>query len=368
MDANGKPAAGGAEPGSGAADPAPGAQTGLNPAAPSFVPAAAQPQAESSAAPASASAPPNGQLPRQQSAGQSTKLRQLSRKRSLDDVSLQEQASPSKRAALDRDAGISTGGASPGERASAERAENVQPSADRHGHVGASIANVGMEVEPSAGVEPKCTLNSAQAEPVELLPSEGPGSQPALDNDVLQAGATALTHQDQPAKASGLPHGVQPADGAEKASATGDAPQQGPSVSPAALTAEGAALPNGVQPAGGAALHAQPSVASEEGELIAEMQAREDTYEAQAATDPAAANERLKKWQAGQTQQKADVQGVCNPEPPEQEAGGADELEAELASLDGPAQPKAAQTDPAVASERRRKMQQQLQALSAQKV
>ena len=65
-------------------------------------------------------------------------------------------------------------------------------------------------------------------------------------------------------------------------------------------------------------------------------------------------------------QQKAEVEDSSKPGQPDQEAG-ADELENALEGLDSPAQPKQAHTDPAVASERRKKLQQQLQALNAQK-
>ena len=367
VDATGKPTADGPEPGSEALAPAPAAKTVLNPAAPDFVPGAGQPPADSSAALASASAIADGELPGQQ-AGEQTNVQRVSRKRSLDEASLQEQASPSKRAASTQDREFTAGRPDDVKKGPAESTGNAQPSADKHSLEGASTPATNMEVDPSAaipGTEPQCNGTTLQEEPMDTLPS-GVGMQAAQSHTVLPAGATALTNHVQPAGASDLANGLQPPVGVETAPAMPDALQQAPHTSSGALPAGCAAPPNGVQPAGASALRGQPSVASEEGELLAEMQALEDSYQPQAAADPAAASERLKKWQAGQVKQKAEVEGSCNPARPDQEAG-ADELEAELEDLGGPAQPKQAHTDPAVATERRKKLQQQLQALNGQK-
>ncbi len=367
VDANGQPAADAAEPGSGAAAPAPGAKTGLNPAAPNFVPGAAQAQADSSAAPALASADVARQLLNQPAAEQPDV--KVSRKRSSDDASLQGHSSPSKRAAPATCKEISSSGSRNTEPSSAGSAQPAQPPSKEQSHEGASIPGVDMEVEPSAATasaEPQSNGDIAQAEPMDTLPSAANGVQPDQSNSVLPAGATALTNHAQPSGASDLANGLPPAEGAETAPAVAGDRQQAPSTSSGAQAAGSAALPNGVQPGSAPMLHGQPSVASEEGELLAEMQALEEPYQPQAAADPAAASERLKKWQAGQVQQKAEVEGSSKPEQPDQEAG-ADELEAALEGLDSPAQPKQAHTDPAVASERRKKLQQQLQALNAQK-
>ena len=95
----------------------------------------------------------------------------------------------------------------------------------------------------------------------------------------------------------------------------------------------------------------QSSLMSEEGELIAEMQALEDADNPAAPADPAAAGERLRKWQEGQKRQQQQAD----------EDGG---LEAELEGLDAPARPKQAPTNAAAASERLKKWQQ-LQAAAA---
>ena len=366
VDAEGNPAADGAEPGSGAAAAAPAAKTGLNPAAPDFVPGAAQALPDSSAAPAKASA--DGQPPGQPAAEQPN-VQRMSRKRSSDEASLQEQSSWAKRAAPATRKELSTGGFRDTQAAPADSAQPAQLSADKHSCEGSNIPGVDMDVEPSASTAsaaPQSNGGTAQAEPMDTLPSAANGVQPDHSNSVLPAGATALTNHAQPAGASDLANGLASAVGAETAPAMGDQGQQAPSTDAGAPPAGSAALPNGMQPAGAPALHGQPSVASEEGELLAEMQALEDTYQPQAAADPAAASERLKKWQAGQVQQKVEIKGSSKAAQPDQEAG-ADELEAELEGLDGPVQPKQAHTDPAVASERRKKLQQQLQAVNAQK-
>ena len=362
VDANGKPTADGAEPGFEAQAPAPAAKPGLDPTAPEFVPSAGQAPADSTL-PESASALAGGRLAGQQSEKQPSGER-VSRKRSLDEASLQEQASPSKRAAPARGRDSTAEGQR--ETASAESAGVREPSADRHSLKGASIPEVQMDIEPSAtvaGAEPQCNGINPQAEPMDTLPSGACDVHSAHSNSVLPAGATALTNHMQPGGASDLANGLQPPGDADTVA---DTPQQAASTSAGVVPAGPAALPNGVQPAGAAALRGQPSVASEEGELLSEMQALEDSYQPQAAADPAAASERLKKWQAGQVKQKGELEGCCDPERPDQEAG-ADELEAELEDLGGPAQPKQAHADPAVASERRKKLQQQLQALNAQK-
>ena len=100
-------------------------------------------------------------------------------------------------------------------------------------------------------------------------------------------------------------------------------------------------------------------MASEEGELIDEMQALEDSLQPQAAPDPAAASQRLKKWQEAQkTSRQVEV--------PEQDDLDA-ELEAELESfcLVRPEKPKQARVDAAAGIERRKKWQQ-VQAAAAQ--
>ena len=299
VDAEGKPAAEGAELGSGAAAAAPAAKPGLNPAAPNFVPHAAQALPDSSAAPAIASA--DGQL-LSRAAAEQPNVQRMSRKRSSDEASLQEQTSPAKRAAPATRKELSTGGFRDAEAAPAESAQSVQPSADKHSCEGSNIPGVDMDVEPSAStasVAPQSNGGTAQAEPMDTLPSAANGVQPGQSDSVLPAGATALTNHAQPAGASDLANGLQPPEGAETAPAAGDAGQRAPATDAGAAAAGSAALPNGGQLASAPALHGQPSVASEEGELLAEMQALEDTYQPQAAADPAAASERLKKWQAG---------------------------------------------------------------------
>lgn len=367
MDINGKPAADGAEPGLGAAAPAPGAKTGLNPAAPDFVPAAAHQQVDSSTAPASASADADRQLPAQLS-GEQPHVQRTSRKRSLDEASLLGQSSPSKRVASGT-GDLSARGLRDTEADPADTTQGAQPSADKHNVEGASIPDVDMAADLSAAIasaEPQCNGGIAQAEPMDTLPSTADGVQPAQSHSLLPAGATALTNHVQAAGASDLANGLQPPGGAQTAPSLVGKLQHAPSTTSGAPPAGSAALPNGVQPAGASALHGQPSVASEEGELLAETQALEDTYQPQVAAAGSAASERLKNWQAGQNKQTAAVDGSSAPAQPDQEAG-ADELEAELEGLDGPPQPKHAHADPAVASERRKKLQQQLQALNAQK-
>ena len=288
----------------------------------------------------------------------------MSRKRSLDDASLHGQSLPSKRAAPAPGKESSASGLQDIKADPADTAQDAQQSPDKHNVEGASIPDVDMVVDRSAvtaSAEPQCNGGIARAEPMDTLPSAADGVEPAQSHSLLPAGATALTNHAQPAGASDLANGLQPPGGAQTAPALIGKLQQAPSTGSGATPA----LPNGVQPAGAPALHGQPSVASEEGELLAEMQALEDTHQSQAAADPAAASERLKKWQAGQNKQTADVEGSSDPARPDQEAG-ADELEAELEGLDSPPQPKQGHTDPAVASERRKKLQQQL-ALNAQK-
>ena len=122
------------------------------------------------------------------------------------------------------------------------------------------------------------------------------------------------------------------------------------SSTPAAAMQTEPSLANG--PSAAAGLGKQSSMISEEGELIAEMQALEDAGNPAAPADPAAAGERLRKWQEGQRrqQQQADEDG---------------RLEAELEGLDAPARPKQAPTNAAAASERLKKWQQ-LQAAAVQ--
>ena len=118
---------------------------------------------------------------------------------------------------------------------------------------------------------------------------------------------------------------------------------------PAAAMQTEPALANGLSVA--ADLGKQSSMMSEEGELIAEMQALEDADNPAAPADPAAAGERLRKWQEGQKRQQQQAD----------EDGG---LEAELEGLDAPARPKQAPANAAAASERLKKWQQ-LQAAAA---
>ena len=252
----------------------------------------------------------------------------------------------------------------------------MQPAADKQSHEGVSIPGIDMEVESpklTAYAEPQCNGSSSHTDLVDTLPSGTDGLQPTQSNSLLPNGATALTNRAQPAGAAALSHGLHAetaasqAEGMQQAPSLGAAPAHATGLANGVATAGSAALPNGGQAAGSSALHGQLSVASEEGELLADMQALEEAYNPQAAADPAAASERLKKWQAGQIKQN-DAGGLSNPAAaqPDQESG-ADELEAELEGLDEPVQTKQVHIDPAVAIERRKKLQQQLQALSAQK-
>ncbi len=117
----------------------------------------------------------------------------------------------------------------------------------------------------------------------------------------------------------------------------------GSSMPAAALQTE-PPLANGLSVA--ADMGKQSSMMSEEGELIAVMQALEDADNPAAPADPAAAGERLRKWQEGQKRQQQQQA---------EEDGG---LEAELEGLDAPARPKQAPTNAAAASERLKKWQQ----------
>jgi len=364
VDANGQPTANSAQPGSGAAVAAPGLRTGLNPAAAAFVPTAAQLIAGSSAGSAPAS---SAQASEHQPGAQ-----QASRKRSRSDDRLQEQGSPSKRAISDGGIECSAGGFN-----YIDIAGSLQPSADKQSHEGVSIPGIDMEMASpklAAYAEPQCNGSSSHTDLVDTLPSGTDGLQPAQSNNLLPDGATALTNRAQPAGAAALSYGVHAvtaasqAEGMQQASSLGAAPAHATGLVNGVATAGSAVLPNGGQAAGSSALHGHPSVASEEGELLADMQALEEAYKPQAAADPAAASERLKKWHAGQIEQKRAAEGPSNPAAaqPDQEAG-ADELEAELEGLDEPVQSKQVHIDPAVAIERRKKLQQQLQALSAQK-
>ena len=300
--AEGKQEADGAKTPSGGAN-ASGTKAGLNPGAPAFVPAAAQPS------PAQAAALGPNKHAVQQAA------KQPSRKRSLDEAGLSEQPSPGKRAMLEGssqrngDAAYTGSGAAPAGSLGAG-----WPAAGQQGHDdGASIAVADTKVnDPSASTgqaAPQCNSSSAPA-------AEPASAQPALANGAAPAGALR--------RMPSLANGIWPA------------------------SANSAAK-----------VYRQPSMASEEGELADEMQALEDSLQPQAAPDPAAASQRLKKWQEAQkTSQQVEV--------PEQ-----DDLDAELeAELDcfgqvSPEKPKHARIDAAAAIERRKKWQQ-VQAAAAQ--
>ena len=299
--AEGKQEADGAKAPSGGAN-ASGTKAGLNPGAPAFVPAAAQPS------PAQAAARGPNKHAVQQAA------KQPSRKRSLDEAGLSEQPSPASRAMLEGSLQRNGDAAHTGSAAPAGSLGAGRPAAGQQGHDdGASIAVADIEVnDPSASTAqaaPQCNSSSAPA-------AEPASAQPALANGAAPAGALRTMPS--------LAQGIQPA------------------------SANGAAK-----------VYRQLSMASAEGELTDDMQALEDSLQPQAAPDPAAASQRLKKWQEAQ---KASQQV----EVPKQ-----DDLDAELeAELDcfgqvSPEKPKQARVDVAAAIERRKKWQQ-VQAAAAQ--
>ena len=299
--AEGKQETNGAKAPSGAGN-ASGTKAGLNPGAPAFVPAATQPSPGQAAA--------HG--PNKHAAQQADM--QISRKRSLDDAGLPEQPSPAKRAMHEGSSQRNGDAAHPGSAAPAGSLGAGRPAAGQQGHDdGASIPMADMEVNDplasAARAAPQCSSSSAPA-------AEYASMQPALINGAAPAGALRT-----------MP-----------------------------------SLADGIQPAhanGAAKERRQPSMASEEGELIDEMQALEDSLQPQAAPDPAAASQRLKRWQEAQkTSEQVEV--------PKQ-----DDLDAELeAELEGfgpvrPEKPKQACVDTAAAIERRKKWQQ-VQAAAAQ--
>ena len=294
--AEGKQEANGAKAPLGGANTS-GTKAGLNPGAPAFVPAATQ------SSPVQAAA--HG--PNKHTAQQADK--QVSRKRSLDEAGLPEQPLPAKRAVLEGSSQRNGDTAHTGSVAPADSLGAGRSAAGQQGHDdGASIPMADMEVKhplaSAARAAPQCNSSNAPA-------ANSASVQPALTNGAAPAGALRTMPS--------LADGIQPA------------------------------------PANGR----QPSMASEEGELIDEMQALEDSLQPQAAPDPAAASQRLKKWQEAQkTSGQVEV--------PKQ-----DDLDAELeAELDGfglvrPEKPKQARVDAAAAIERRKKWHQ-VQAAAAQ--
>lgn len=279
-----------------------GTKAGLNPGAPAFVPAATQ------SSPVQAAA----YGPNKHTAQQADK--QVSRKRSPDEAGLLEQPLPAKRAVLEGSSQRNGDTAHTGSVAPADSLGAGRSAAGQQGHDdGASIPMADMEVKhplaSAARAAPHCNSSSVPA-------ANSASMQPALTNGAAPAGALRTMPS--------LADGIQPA------------------------------------PANGAAkVCRQPSMASEEGELIDEMQALEDSLQPKAAPDPAAASQRLKKWQEAQkTSGQVEV--------PKQ-----DDLDAELeAELDGfglvrPEKPKQARVDAAAAIERRKKWQQ-VQAAAAQ--
>lgn len=334
----------------------PAGKPSLDPKAPAFVPGAAQASAAGGAAPEHKS---SAQAAAQQANGQQAK-----RKRSSEDAGPQAQDSPAKRAVPEKTDAAQDKAAA----ALPEAAVTEQPAAVKQSKPDDSIPGIDAEVKPSgqqAFGQPKRKRSSDEAG----LEAQGsPAKRAVLDKAVhsIADGApqvnTAAAHEaaspEQPVAAKQSP----PADGipgidAEIKPSAVTAPTQVNGNGNGSAAAAKEAAPSVVkvsQPAAGAAaLYKQPSAASEEGDLVAEIQTLVGASEPQPAADPAANSERLKKWQAGQSGLK------------QASAEENRELGAELEGLEECVQPKQAPADKAAASERLKKWQQ-LQATAAQ--